>query len=104
VNKRLEFLEKVTAGGAADSFAWYGLAMEYRKLGRVEDAVQAFERLRDLDPSYLAMYLMAGQLLLEADRESDARVWLEQGIQLARAKGDAKALGELGDVLAQLEG
>jgi predicted Zn-dependent protease len=104
MNKRLEMLEKMTASGQADSFAWYGLAMEYRKLGRVDDALQSFEKLREKDEGYLPMYLMAGQLLLEAERASDAKLWLEQGIELARAKGDTKALGELGDALGQATG
>ncbi len=33
-NKRLAFLEKTTADGSTDPLAWYGLAMEYRKLER----------------------------------------------------------------------
>lgn len=102
MNKRLELLEKMTNSGQADSFAWYGLAMEYRKLGRVDDAVRTFEKLRDLDRDYLPMYLMAGQVLLEAERRDDARTWLERGMQLARAKGDTKTLGELGDALDQV--
>lgn len=103
MNKRLEMLEKLTNSGTADSFAWYGLAMEYRKLGRSEDALRAFETLRQKDPDYLAMYLMAGQLLAEAGRSEEARPWLEAGQELARKQGDAKALGELGDALSQLD-
>ena len=104
MNKRLEILEKMTASGQADSFAWYGLAMEYRKLGRVEESLSTFETLRTMDAGYLPMYLMAGQLLIEAERAGDAREWLEQGIALARSKGDTKALGELNDALGQAGG
>lgn len=102
MNKRLEMLEKMTASGKADSFAWYALAMEYRKEGRLDDALATFEKLRGSDPTYLAMYLMAGQMLIEAGRGDDARTWLEQGIELAREKGDGKALGELEDALGQI--
>ena len=104
MNKRLEMLEKLTSQGNAENMAWYGLAMEYRKLGRIEDSLSAFNSLRDQDPSYLAMYLMAGQLLTEADRASEARVWLEQGIELARQQGNPKALSELEDALTGLDG
>jgi predicted Zn-dependent protease len=95
MNKRLAMLEKVTASAAADSFAFYCLGMEYRKEGRVDDALRAFETLRGRDPSYLPMYLMAGQMLREANRPTDAALWLEQGIELATQKNDTKALGEL---------
>lgn len=95
MNKRLIMLERLASSGTADSFALYGLAMEYRKEGRTEDALTAFQTLRDKDPDYLPMYLMAGQLLSEADRNAEARTWLEAGIALASRKGDTKAKSEL---------
>lgn len=100
MNKRLEMLEKLTSSGQAEAFAWYGLAMEYRKLGRVEEALATFQSLRTKDPEYLAMYLMAGQLLIEHKRASDAREWLEQGLAIAQKRGDFKAVGELEDALS----
>jgi hypothetical protein len=103
MNKRLAMLEKVTASAQADSFAFYCLAMEYRKDGRVDDALGAFETLRGRDASYLPMYLMAGQMLREATRLADAAVWLKQGIELATQKNDGKALGELESELATVE-
>jgi predicted Zn-dependent protease len=102
MNKRLAVLEKMTASGTADGFAWYALAMEYRKEGRVEDALGAFRTLRERDASYLPMYLMAGQMLIEAERDAEARQWLEAGILLARAQGDSKTLGELESELANV--
>jgi predicted Zn-dependent protease len=102
MNKRLAFLEQTTSAGSADSFAWYALALEYKKEQRWDDAMAAFRSLRDKDPSYLALYLMAGQTLVEADRPADAREWLEAGITLARSRGDAKTLGELESALADL--
>jgi len=95
MSKRLEMLEKLAASGKADAFALYALAMEYRTAGRSEDALRAFETLRAKDASYLPMYLMAGQLLLEMSRQQDARGWLEAGVELATTKVDAKAKNEL---------
>jgi hypothetical protein len=43
MNKRLAFLEQTTRAGTADSFAWYALALEYRRESRADDAVAAFE-------------------------------------------------------------
>jgi tetratricopeptide (TPR) repeat protein len=101
--KRLAMLEQLTASGKADSFAWYALALEYKNAGQIAPALATFERLRSSDAAYLPMYLMAGAMLSEAGRASEARTWLEQGSVLARARGDAKALGELGEALAQLD-
>ena len=102
MNKRLAFLEQHVAGGAADSFAFYGLGMEYRKEGRIDDAVATFAKLREKDPDYLPLYLMAGQALIDAGRGAEAKTWLESGIAVAQRKGDGKTLGELESALALL--
>ncbi len=103
MNKRLAFLEQATGSGTADSFAWYALGLEYRKEGRIDDALRAFGALRDKDPGYLPVYLMAGQTLGEAGRAADAKPWLKAGIALARERGDHKTLGELESALNELE-
>ena len=102
MNKRLAFLEQHVASGSADAFAFYGLGMEYRKEGRVDDALATFAKLKDKDADYLPMYLMAGQTLIDANRAAEARAWLEAGVELARRKGDGKTLGELESALASL--
>ena len=102
VNKRLAFLEQTTRAGSADSFAWYALALEYKKEQRFDDAITTFESLRAKDPGYLPMYLMAGETFAEAKRPSDASTWLRAGIELARERGDGKTLGELESALADL--
>jgi predicted Zn-dependent protease len=103
MNKRLAALEKMVQSGVDDPFAWYGLAMEYRKEGRVDDALATFTTLRDKRGEYLPMYLMAGQMLAEAQRSDEARLWFSQGIELARAKGDGKTLSELQSALGLLD-
>lgn len=101
MNKRLEMLEKITSSGQGDAFAWYGLAMEYRRLERPKDALDAFATLREKHPDYLAMYLMAGQVLLEQNDAANAKTWLTQGLELAQRSGNAKATSELEDALGQ---
>ena len=102
MNKRLAFLEQHCAAGTADSFAFYGLGMEYRKEGRIDDAIATFDKLKAKDPDYVPMYLMAGQTLIDAGRPAEARHWLETGITVAQRKGDSHALGELESALAGL--
>jgi tetratricopeptide (TPR) repeat protein len=103
MNKRLEMLEKLTSSGKADSFAWYALALEYKKEKHFEQALSTFQKLRELDADYVPMYLMTGQMLIELERGSDAAPWLEQGLQKARAKGDLKAASELEHALQDIE-
>ena len=101
MSKRLAYLEKITSEGSKDPFAWYGLALEYKTLGRVDDALRTFGTLRANQPDYVPMYLMCGQMLIDAGRDG-AREWLEAGIAAARAKKDSHALGELEAALEQL--
>ncbi len=100
MNKRLGFLENLVSSGKADDFARYCLAMEYKKEGRIEDAAQAFEQLRDISPNYVPQYLMAGQMFIDAKNTVQARVWLEAGLIVAQQVGDSKAAGEIESALA----
>ncbi len=102
MSKRLEMLEKMTASGKADAFAWYGLAMEYRALGRSDEALRTFQTLREKDPGYVPQYLMAGQLLQKMGNAEAAKEWGDAGLAAARAKGDSHALSELESFLASL--
>jgi tetratricopeptide (TPR) repeat protein len=101
-SKRLMVLEKMTSAGSKDPFAWYGLALEYKSLGRADEAVATFEKLRTLDASYVPQYLMCGSMLLDLGRVDEARAWLDAGVSTARAKGDGHALSELEDALARV--
>lgn len=102
MNKRLEMLQGLVATGKADSFARYALAIELKKEGQGPAALAAFEELRALDPEYLALYYMAGQLLLDLDRAADARAWFEAGQEVARRQGNHKTLTELEAALAEI--
>jgi tetratricopeptide (TPR) repeat protein len=102
MNKRLAFLEQHVQSAGADSFAFYGLGMEYRKEGRVDDAIATFEKLKTKDPDYVPLYLMAGQTLIDAARPDEARSWLQAGVAVASRKHDSHALGELESALALL--
>ena len=78
--------------------------MEYRKMARWGDALRTFTALRARKPDYIAMYLMCGQMLLEASRKDEAREWLEAGLATARAKGDTHAASEIEAALSTVDG
>lgn len=101
-SKRLEVLLKMTAHEGADSFAFYALALEYKGLGRIDDALSTFEKLCAKDENYVPMYLMCGTMLIEADRRESAKEWLASGLVIAKRKGDSHAAGEIESALASL--
>lgn len=99
---RLAMIEAMIAKGSTDPFHHYARAMELRSLGRLEDALAAFDEVRDRFADYVPTYLMAAQVAQELDRTDDARTWCERGLEQARAKGDAHAGRELSQLLDML--
>jgi tetratricopeptide (TPR) repeat protein len=104
MSKRLAMLQSMTESGSTDPFAWYGLAMEYKNLGRPEEAAMTFERLRALDPNYLPAYHMGGTVLVELERVDDAKACLQRGLELALEKGDHKTHSEIQAILDEVSG
>ena len=95
MSKRLAMLEQLTGSGKADAFTWYALALEYKSADRIDDALETFKTLRERDPSYIPMYLMAGSMLIDAGREEEAREWLNDGMERAKAAGNTHAHDEM---------
>lgn len=85
----------MVAQNPADSFSRYGLAMEYRNTGDLEEAVRQFEELKRINPDYSATYFHAGQTLERLGRIEEARAMYEEGIVITTRKGDLHARGEL---------
>jgi predicted Zn-dependent protease len=94
-DKRLLFLEQTVAAGSTEPLALYGLAQEYRSRKRNAEALATFEKLRAAHPDYVALYLMAGQMLAEEEKPALAIEWLEAGMIAAKKVGNSHALSEL---------
>lgn len=102
-SKRLTLFDDLIAKGSADPFVHYARAMELRSLGRLEDALAAFEGVASRFSGYVPTYLMAAQVCGELSRDTDAVAWCDRGILAADAAGDAHALGELRAFRAEVE-
>jgi tetratricopeptide (TPR) repeat protein len=92
---RLSMLLSMVSTKPNDPFPRYGLAMEYKKLGRHEEAVRAFAELAEHHPRYVPGYLMHGNLLEAMGRAADARSVYARGVEVASAAGDDHAESEL---------
>jgi predicted Zn-dependent protease len=99
---RLEMLQTMIARGAKDPFVHYAYAMELRGQGRAEDALAAFQAVRDQFPAYVPTYLMAGQVAAELAQYARAREFMTAGLAAAGAAGDDHATSELSSALATL--
>jgi len=89
---RIEILQQLIAQNPANSFARYGLAMEFVKSGDLEGGVREFAAILDADPGYSAAYFHGGQTLEKLGRLDDARDYYRRGISVTR---DPHARSEL---------
>ena len=99
---RVNTLKQILEQDPRNAFARYGLAMEYSRSGQVEAALTEFKALLAADPGYVAAYQMAGQMLVQAEREDEARDYLQQGIAAAQRAGNAHAKSEMELLLQEI--
>jgi tetratricopeptide (TPR) repeat protein len=99
---RIVMLSEILTANPADSFARYGLAMEYSKAGQIEQALQEFKTLIEKNPDYTPAYFMAAQTLATASRVDEAKRWLMEGISSAVRTGNAHAQSEMTAMLEEL--
>jgi len=99
---RVEMLTQFLKENPSDSFARYGLAMEYSKAGDNERALQEFARLLESNPDYTAGYFMAAQTLAKTGQTEEARKMLSDGIACAARSGNAHARSEMQAMLEEL--
>ncbi len=99
---RREKIEAMLADDPGDSFLRYSLAMELDKEGEHDRSLAEFERLMAAAEPYVPAFFMAAQQLARLNRISDARSKLRDGIEAARATGNAHAAGEMSEFLASL--
>ncbi len=99
---RLEVITKIVVQNPTDPFPRYGLAMELKNVGQLEEAHGAFDELERLFPDYVAQYLMHANLLTQLGRPADAKAVLQRGIPVAQKLGNGHALGEMQGALDAL--
>jgi predicted Zn-dependent protease len=99
---RIAMLSEILAANPEDSFARYGLAMEYSKAGQIDQAVEEFKTLIEKTPDYTPAYFMAAQTLAAASRVDEAKRMLVDGVSCARRTGNAHAQSEMTAMLEEL--
>jgi len=101
---RIALLTEILTANPQDSFARYGLALEYSKAGQTEQALAEFKTLIEKNPDYTPAYFMAAQTLSSAGRVDEAKRMLVDGISSATHTGNAHAQSEMTAMLEELGG
>jgi tetratricopeptide (TPR) repeat protein len=99
---RIALLTEILVANPADTFARYGLAMEYSNTGKIDEALQEFKTLLEKNPDYTPGYFMAAQTLEKAGRIDEAKRMLTDGIGSARRTGNTHAQSEMTAMMESL--
>jgi hypothetical protein len=99
---RREKIEAMLAEEPQDVFLRYSLAMELDKEGDHDASLIRLAELTHDQPPYVPAYFMAAQQLARLSRVNEARTYLRDGIEAARAQGNAHAAGEMSEFLSSL--
>ena len=99
---RLEILNQMVAQDPKNSFARYGLAMEYANSGHLEEAIAEYRTLLSHDENYAAAYFHAGQAFEKLGRLDEARSIYEKGLEITTRKGDHHTRAEIEGALSLL--
>ena len=99
---RVETLKSMVAANPNDSFARYGLAMEYKNAGDWDGAMREFHALIEANPDYHAAYFHGGQTLERMGREDEAREMYRLGVDAATRAGNGHARSEMQGALDML--
>jgi tetratricopeptide (TPR) repeat protein len=94
-SNRLQGLLAMLAQNPSDSFARYGVAMEYASAGELEKAVEEFRVLLAANPNYPAAYYHAGRALERLGRTEEAREVYRKGVEITTHLGDLHTRSEL---------
>jgi cytochrome c-type biogenesis protein CcmH/NrfG len=99
---RITALNDILTQNPNDTFARYGLAMEYAKQGDLDRSLAEFSILLKSNPDYTPGYFMAAQTLARAERVAEAKAMLADGIASARRTGNLHAESEMEAMLTEL--
>jgi tetratricopeptide (TPR) repeat protein len=101
--QRIEALKAMLVADPADGFALYGLALEYKAEGRLEEALPLLEHASILEEPQLYTFYQLGEVLIGLGEEDDAVSALEEGLRRCQEAGDSKAANEFAALLSTVD-
>jgi predicted Zn-dependent protease len=93
----------MVAAEPEQEMVWYGLANEYVKLERWNEAADALRHVVKLNADFTAAYQMLGTALLNQGRREEARRAWADGIEVANRTGAWKARQHMEGLMANSE-
>ncbi len=101
---RIEKLRKLLKQNPNDSFALFGLAMEYASSNDYSSAIEYLEKLIEADPNYVAGYYQKARLHLKLGDKEAAMKTIQQGLPKALETGQYHTRDKLQELLNAISG
>lgn len=95
MTNRITQIEQYLQEQPEDEFLLHALAMEYKKMNRLDDAERLLKRVIDKNPKYIGSYYQLAQILQDKGCEPDALNTYEQGMKMAKQLGEWRTYNEL---------
>ncbi len=92
---KINILKDIEEKQPTDPFVKYAIALEYEKMGELEQAYAYFEKLIVDFADYLPTYLLYGNFLEKIGEEEKAKNIYENGMLLAQKQNNSKAMQEI---------
>jgi tetratricopeptide (TPR) repeat protein len=99
---RIAALERLLVSRPDDARLRFGLALEYEKAGRAEDAVRALEGYLERAEDEGNAWGRLGSLLRSLGRDEEARAAYRRGIEQANKHGHPSMAAELETTLEEI--
>lgn len=99
---RLNLLQEMLAEDPKDSFVLFAIAKEYEKKDKAT-AIDAYLRLKELDPSYVGLYYHLGKIYEADGNTGQAIATYSEGIEVAKKQADFHSISELNTAKTNLE-
>lgn len=99
MSDRAAALERMLATRPGDARLLFGLALEYLKAGRREDAIEALRRYLSVGDDEGNGWGRLGAALREEGREEEAREAFRRGVEAAERHGHPTMAAELREAL-----
>lgn len=97
---RIDIFAEMVRQQPDDGMIWYGLASEYMKAERWDEAADALRNVLRINPGYTAAYQLLGTALVNRGELHEARRVWTQGIEVAGQTGAWKARQHMEGLLA----
>ncbi len=103
MSARADQIRKMLQKTPDDAFLLYGLALEHKKAGELDQALAMLDRTTAADANFAYAFFQRGQILESTGKIEEAKSAYRAGVEAAARAGDAKGQGEIRGALESLE-